>query len=109
MGSSKWQRRHYETVAAGLKAKGASAAEVDAWIAKFRADNPYFKAEYFRAAVYGGSITRRGVSREYRPVAKRTRPFKVPSLSGYRTKSGRCKYGKKIVQGRKVCRKSPRR
>lgn len=109
--SARWQRRHYETIAAGLKEKNAPDSEVEEWIRKFQADNPRFRADFFRAAVRGGEITRRGVSREYRPVAKRVRPFKVPKLKGFGRygRKSRCKFGKKRVHGRFVCRKSPRR
>ncbi len=109
MASSRWQRRHYETIAEGLKAKNAPESEVNEWIAKFSRDNPNFRADYFIAAVRGGSISRRGVSREYRPVSRPKRKFRVPSLAGYRSKSGRCKFGKKRAHGRWVCRRSPRR
>jgi len=106
---AKWQRRHYETVAAGLRAKKASASEVEAWVNKFKADNPGFNTAIFLAAVQGGTVSRRGVEREYRPVSKPRRAFKIPSLSGYRTKSGRCKFGKKRSHGRWVCRRSRRK
>lgn len=108
MAREKWQRRHYETIARGLKEKNASESEVNEWIAKFSRDNPRFRADYFVAAVRGGKITRRGVSREYSPVAKRVRPFKVPSLSGYH-RGSKCRYGKKRSHGRWICRRSPRR
>jgi hypothetical protein len=111
MAREKWQRRHYETIAAGLKEKRASGVNVDSevasWISKFAADNPRFRSDFFRAAIYGGKITRRSVSREYRPVAKRVKPFKVPSLGGYYRK--KCKFGKKRYRGRLVCRKSRRK
>lgn len=113
---AKWQRRHYETIAAGLKSKGAARTEIDEWIRKFAADNPRFRADYFVAAATGGQVSiqtrQRGgrtITREYRNRSSPKRAFKVPSLSGYRTKSGRCKFGKIKRNGRKVCRKSPRR
>lgn len=74
MASSKWQRRHYETVAAGLCAKGGPSAEIDAWISKFARDNPRFRADLFRdAAKCAGR----------RPRSRPRRPFKVPSLAAY--------------------------
>jgi hypothetical protein len=111
---ARWQRRHYETIAAGLKAKNAPRTEIDEWIRKFQADNPRFQPSYFIAAATGSNVsltTRAGrtISREYRNRSRPKRKFKVPSLSGYRTKSGRCKFGKIKRNGRKVCRRSPRR
>lgn len=109
---AKWQRRHYETIAAGLKAKGAPRSEVDEWARKFAADNPRFRADYFIAAATGGQVSiqtrQRGgrtITREYRNRSRPRRPFKVPSLSGYGKK---CKFGKKRKGGRWVCRKTPR-
>lgn len=70
--STKWQRRHYETVAAGLCAKGGPSAEIDAWTRKFAADNPRFRADFFRAAATCGGR---------KPRSRARRPFKVPSLA----------------------------
>lgn len=93
----KYQRRHYETIAAGLKAKNAPSSEVEEWIRKFQADNPRFRADYFTAAVRGERSNR----------SRPRRPFKVPTLAGYKGKA--CRFGKKRKHGRWVCRKSPRR
>lgn len=116
MAHAKWQRRHYETIAAGLKAKHASSDEIEQWIRKFAADNPRFRADFFRAAVGRGVIVKwkkegqggRYVEREYRNRSRPRRSFKVPSLSGYR-KGKRCRFGKKRVHGRWVCRRSRRK
>jgi hypothetical protein len=88
---AKWQRRHYETIAVGLKAKGSPRAEIDEWARKFAADNPRFRADYFIAAATGGEIqiqTRqrggRTITRAYRNRSRPRRPFKVPSLAGLR-------------------------
>jgi hypothetical protein len=90
---AKWQRRHYETIAAGLKAKGAARSEIDEWARKFAADNPRFRADYFIAASTGGQVsltTRKGrtIEREYRNRSRPRRAFKTPSLSGVREEGG---------------------
>jgi len=86
---AKWQRRHYETIAEGLKAKGSPRAEIDEWARKFAADNPRFRADYFVAAATGGQVSiqtrQRGgrtITRAYRNRSRPRRPFKVPSLAG---------------------------
>ena len=72
MSRARWQRRHYETVAAGLCTERAGASKIDQWIAKFRADNPRFRADLFRAAATCGGR---------RPRSHAKNPFKIPSLS----------------------------
>lgn len=52
-GIDAFTRRHYEDVAKLLRAGNASRSDVERWVEKFQADNPRFRADYFRAAVAG--------------------------------------------------------
>lgn len=54
------QRRHFEAMAAELKAKGASPDEVNAVASKLAMTNPGFRRDFFVAASTGGDYKSRG-------------------------------------------------
>jgi hypothetical protein len=71
----KLQRRHFEAIAAELKAKGASPDEVHAMAEKLATTNPGFRRDFFVAAATGGDYRFKGPGKNAGAVAKRAKKF----------------------------------
>jgi hypothetical protein len=72
----KLQRRHFEAIAADLKAKGASEAEVHATADKLATTNPGFRRDYFVAAATGGNYRFKGPGKNAAAVSRKADVFK---------------------------------
>jgi hypothetical protein len=77
----KLQRRHFEAIAAELKAKGASPDEVKAMAAKLATTNPGFRADFFVAAATGGKYNFKGPGKNGAAVARTAKRAMTPVQS----------------------------
>lgn len=69
----KLQRRHFEAIAADLKAKSASPDEVKAMADKLATTNPGFRRDFFVAAATGGDYRFKGPGKNPASVMKKAR------------------------------------
>jgi hypothetical protein len=69
------QRRHFEAIAAELKARGASTDEVAATANKLATTNPGFRRDFFIAAATGGKYTFKGPGKNAAAVSKKAAKF----------------------------------
>jgi hypothetical protein len=67
----KLQRRHFEAIAADLKAKNASPDEVKAMADKLATTNPGFRRDFFVAAATGGDYRFKGPGKNSAAVQKK--------------------------------------
>jgi hypothetical protein len=69
------QRRHFEAIAADLKAKSASPEEVHAMADKLATTNPGFRRDFFVAAATGGGYRFKGPGNNPASVARKAKKY----------------------------------
>jgi len=90
------QRRHFEAIAADLKAKNASPDEVHAMADKLATTNPGFRRDFFVAAATGGNYRFKGPGAKAEAVAKKAGSFQAAARAfSDKTATMRAERGKK--------------
>jgi len=80
------QRRHFEAIAADLKAKNASPDEVHAMADKLATTNPGFRRDFFVAAATGGNYRFKGPGKNAAAVSRKIAKTKANLIEGMQAK-----------------------